>query len=85
MLYSQWRTTPMKKKKTTQSSTSNISVISESKEQITKLELDIPKELYDGLVEIGKEYASDSDYIEIAVRVCLEDYVDDPKGLVEKI
>jgi hypothetical protein len=74
-----------KKKKKTQSSTSNISVISESKEQITKLELDIPKELYDGLVEIGKEYASDSDYIEIAVRVCLEDYVDDPKGFNGKI
>ena len=57
---------------------SNISVISESKEQITKLELDIPKELYDGLVKIGKKYASDSDYIEIAVRACLEEYVDDP-------
>jgi metal-responsive CopG/Arc/MetJ family transcriptional regulator len=57
-------------------SCSNISVISESKEQITKLELDIPKELYDGLVEIGKEYASDSDYIEIAVRACLEEYTD---------
>jgi len=64
------------KKKKTQSSTSNISVISESKEQITKLELDIPKELYDGLVNIGKEYASDSDYIEIAVRAGLEEYVD---------
>jgi len=64
---------------------SNISVISESKEQITKLELDIPKELYDGLVKIGKEYASDSDYIEIAVRACLEDYVDDPKGFDRKI
>ena len=66
----------MKKKTTTQSSTSNISVISESKEQITKLELDIPKELYDGLVKIGKEYASDKDYIEIAVRACLEEYTD---------
>jgi len=60
---------------------SNISVISESKEQITKLELDIPKELYDGLVKIGKEYASDSDYIEIAVRACLEEY----KEHLEKI
>jgi hypothetical protein len=59
----------------TQSSISNISVISESKEQITKLELYIPKELYDGLVKIGKEYASDNDYIEIAVRACLEEYV----------
>ena len=64
------------KMKKTQSSTSNISVISESKEQITKLELDIPKELYDGLVKIGKEYASDKDYIEIAVRACLEEYTD---------
>jgi hypothetical protein len=65
------------KKKTTQTSTSNsnISVISESKEQITKLELDIPKELYEGLVKIGKEYASDNDYIEIAVRACLEEYL----------
>ena len=56
-------------------SCSNISVISESKEQITKLELDIPKELYDGRVKIGKEYASDSDYVEIAVRACLEEYL----------
>ena len=60
----------------TLSHSSNISVISESKEQITKLELDIPKELYDGLVKIGKEYASDSDYIEIAVRAGLEEYTD---------
>ena len=60
----------------TLSRSSNISVISESKEQITKLELDIPKELYDGLVKIGKEYASDNDYIEIAVRAGLEEYVD---------
>ena len=68
------------KKKTQTTSTSilnsSISVISESKEQVTKLELDISKELYEGLVKIGKEYASDSDYIEIAVRACLEDYVD---------
>ena len=76
----------MKKTPLTHSSScSNISVISESKEQITKLELDIPQELYDGLVKIGKEYASDSDYIEIAVRVCLEDYVDDPKSFGRKI
>jgi post-segregation antitoxin (ccd killing protein) len=66
----------MKKKTTTLSHNSNISVISESKEQITKLELDISKELYEGLVKIGKEYASDSDYIEIAVRACLEEYMD---------
>jgi hypothetical protein len=66
-------------------SCSNISVISESKEQITKLELDIPQELYDGLVKIGKEYASDNDYVEIAVRACLEEYVDDPKGFGRKI
>ena len=59
----------------TLSHSSNISVISESKQQITKLELDIPKELYDGLVKIGKEYASDSDYIEIAVRAGLEEYI----------
>ena len=64
---------------------SDISVISESKEQVTKLELDISKELYEGLVNIGKEYASDSDYIEIAVRVCLEEYVDDPKRFGRKI
>lgn len=66
----------MKKKTTPLTQASNISVISESKEQITKLELDIPKELYDGLVKIGKEYASDNDYIEIAVRAGLEEYVD---------
>jgi len=65
----------------TLSHSSNISVISESKQQITKLELDIPKELYDGLVKIGKEYASDSDYIEIAVRAGLEEY----KEHLEKI
>lgn len=68
-------------KKKTQTSTlissSSISVISESKEQVTKLELDISKELYEGLVNIGKEYASDSDYIEIAVRACLEEYTEE--------
>ena len=66
----------MKKKTTPLTQASNISVISESKEQITKLELDIPKELYDGLVKIGKEYASDNDYIEIAIRAGLEEYLD---------
>ena len=59
------------------SNCSDISVISESKEQVTKLELDISKELYEGLVNIGKEYASDSDYIEIAVRACLEEYTEE--------
>ena len=59
------------------SNCSDISVISESIEQVTKLELDISKELYEGLVNIGKEYASDSDYIEIAVRACLEEYTEE--------
>ena len=66
----------MMKKTTPSIQHSNISVISESKEQVTKLELDISKELYDGLIKIGKEHASDSDYIEIAVRACLEEYTD---------
>ena len=60
---------------------SDISVISESKEQVTKLELDISKELYEGLVNIGKEYAADSDYIEIAVRACLEEYTEESKKI----
>lgn len=78
----------MKKKTSTSTSSSSncsdISVISESKEQVTKLELDISKELYEGLVKIGKEYASDSDYIEIAVRACLEEYLSNEESKYDK-
>jgi len=80
MLYSQWRTTPMKKKTKplTHSSSSKLPVIrivSTEDEVFTKLELEMEDSTHDMLVKWGKEVASDEDYISIAIRAGLEEYL----------
>ena len=77
----------MKKKtpKTTTSPTSKaaldpdlpiIRIVSEEKEMHVKMELEMDDNTHDMLVKVGKEVASDDDYVEIAVRAALREYVD---------
>ena len=69
----------MKKTKKTQSSISDlpiIKILSEEEEMFTKLNLEMEDETYDMLVKWGKEVASDEDYINIAIRHGLEEYLD---------
>ena len=72
------KTTPMKKK--TSSSISKplpvIRIVSTEDEVFTKLELEMEDETYDMLVKWGKEVATDEDYISVALRAGLEEYVD---------
>jgi hypothetical protein len=74
----------MKKKTTpsTHSSSSNLPVIrivSTEDEMHTKLNLEMEDETHYMLVEWGKEVASDEDYVSIAIRAGLEEYVDSQK------
>ena len=69
------------KKKTTQTLTLSsdlpiIRIVSTEDEVFTKLELEMEDETHDMLVKWGKEVASDEDYISIAIRAGLEEYVD---------
>ena len=72
----------MKKKTTTplsQASSSKLPVIrivSTEDEMHTKMNLEMDDETHDMLVKWGKEIASDEDYINIAIRAGLEEYVD---------
>ena len=72
----------MKKKTTTplsQASSSKLPVIrivSTEDEMHTKMNLEMDDETHDMLVKWGKEIASDEDYISIAIRAGLEEYVD---------
>jgi len=69
------------KKKTkplTHSSSSKLPVIrivSTEDEVFTKLELEMEDSTHDMLVKWGKEVASDEDYISIAIRAGLEEYL----------
>ena len=42
----------------------------------TKLNLEMEDEVYDMLVKWGKEEATDDDYISVALRAGLEEYID---------
>ena len=71
------------KKKTptplTQASSSNlpvIQIVSTEDEVFTKMNLEMEDETHDMLVKWGKEVASDEDYIGIAIRAGLEEYMD---------
>jgi hypothetical protein len=69
------------KKKTTQTLTltSNlpiIRIVSTEDEMHTKMNLEMEDETHDMLVEWGKEVATDNDYIGIAIRAGLEEYLD---------
>ena len=65
--------------KTTSNLTSNlptIHIVSEEEEMHVKMELEMEDETHKMLVKWGKEVASDEDYISIAIRAGLEEYVD---------
>ena len=69
----------MKKTKKTQSFISDlpiIKIVSTEDEMHTKMNLEMEDETHDMLVKWGKEIASDEDYISIAIRAGLEEYVD---------
>ena len=53
-----------------------IHIVSEEKEMHVKMELEMDDNTHDMLVKVGKEVASDDDYVEIAVRAALREYVD---------
>ena len=53
-----------------------IRIVSEEEEMHVKLELEMEDKTHDMLVKWGKEVATDEDYIEIAVRAGLREYVD---------
>lgn len=69
--------------KTTTSPTFNINpdlpiikIVSEEEELFVKMELEMEDTTHDMLVKVGKEVATDEDYVEIAVRAGLKEYVD---------
>jgi len=69
----------MKKTKKTQSFISDlpiIKILSEEEEMFVKMNLEMEDETHKMLVKWGKEIASDEDYISIAIRAGLEEYVD---------
>jgi hypothetical protein len=53
-----------------------IRIVSEEEEMHIKMELEMEDETHDMLVKWGKEVASDEDYINIAIRAGLQEYVD---------
>ena len=77
----------MKKKTPTPTSTSLsdshllpvIRIVSTEDEMFTKLNLEMEDSTHDMLVKWGKERATDEDYISVALRCGLEEYVDSLK------
>ena len=76
----------MKKKTPTPTSTSLsdkqlpvIRIVSTEDEMFTKLNLEMEDEVYDMLVKWGKEEATDDDYISVALRCGLEEYLESVK------
>ena len=73
--------TPMKKTQTSTSILNSdslpvIRIVSTEDEVFTNLELEMEDSTHDMLVKWGKEVATDEDYISIAMRHGLEEYVD---------
>ena len=56
-----------------------IRIVSTEDEVFTKLELEMEDETHDMLVKWGKEVATDEDYISIAMRAGLEEYLESQK------
>ena len=52
-----------------------IRIVSTEDEVFTKLDLEMEDETHDMLVKWGKEVATDEDYISIAIRAGLEEYL----------
>ena len=53
-----------------------IKILSEEEEMFVKMNVEMEDETHKMLVKWGKEVASDEDYIGIAIRAGLEEYVD---------
>ena len=53
-----------------------IRIVSTEDEMFTKLNLEMEDEVYDMLVKWGKKEATDEDYISVALRAGLEEYID---------
>ena len=53
-----------------------IKIVSTEDEVFTKMNLEMEDETHDMLVKWGKKVATDEDYIGIAIRTGLEEYVD---------
>ena len=74
----------MKKKKTPTPTSTSLSdkqlpvirIVSTEDEMFTKLNLEMEDEVYDMLVKWGKKEATDEDYISVALRAGLEEYID---------
>ena len=56
-----------------------IRIVSTEDEVFTKLDLEMEDSTHDMLVKWGKEVASDEDYISIALRAGLEEFLDSQK------
>ena len=79
----------MKKKTSTSILNSNkplpvIKIISTEDEVFTKLDLEMEDSTHDMLVKWGKEVATDEDYIEIAIRAGLEEYLSNEESKYDK-
>ena len=61
-----------------------IRIISTEDEVFTKMNLEMEDSTHDMLVKWGKEVATDEDYISIAVRAGLEEFLDSQKDQTEK-
>ena len=70
------KTTPMKKTLTSSFDLPVIKIVSTEDEVFTKMNLEMEASTHDMLVKWGKEVASDEDYISIAIRAGLEEYID---------
>jgi len=56
-----------------------IKIVSTEDEVFTKLELEMEDSTHDMLVKWGKEEATDEDYISVAIRAGLEEFLDSQK------
>ena len=56
-----------------------IKIVSEEEEMHVKMELEMEDTTHDMLVKWGKEVATDEDYVEIAVRAGLKEYINSDK------
>jgi len=62
-----------------------IKIVSTEDEMFTKMNLEMEDKTHDMLVKWGKEIASDEDYISIAIRAGLEEYLDSIEDSSKKI
>ena len=56
-----------------------IKLVSTEDEVSTKMNLEMEDETHDMLVEWGKEVATDNDYVSIAIRAGMEEFLDSQK------